>query len=209
MLLGPPASGKGTLADRLQSECGLATVSPGNLLRAELAAGTELGRRADAQTSRGLLVDDDTINEIVATWLRSESGNGFVFDGYPRTIGQADSLNATLSERRTGLERVLLLDASFSTLLDRVSKRAICAKCGNIVAVGLHVSSFEAQCPRCGGELVRRRDDSEETLRLRLQEYEAKTAPLIDYYMERNLLSRIDANQSTDGVFRDAAKYLA
>lgn len=209
MLLGPPASGKGTLADRLQSECGLATVSPGNLLRAELAAGTELGRRADAQTSRGLLVDDETINEIVATWLRSESGNGFVFDGYPRTIGQADALNTALSERGTALERVLLLDASFATMLDRVTKRVICSRCGNIVAVGLHVRSFDAPCPRCGGELSRRKDDSEETLRLRLQEYEAKTAPLIDYYTDRNLLSQIDANQSTDEVFRDAAKYLA
>lgn len=209
VLIGPPASGKGTLADRLQSEKALSTVSPGNLLRAEKTAGTELGKRADEQTRYGRLVDDDTINSIVGNWLRFNGTGGFVLDGYPRTIGQAAALNGILASAGTPLDCVLLLDAPTEMLADRISRRAICSKCGNIVSVGLHIPSFDSPCPRCGGPMVRRADDTVETLRQRLVEYEAKTAPLIQFYTERNLLARIDAKCSVDQVYQQAERKLA
>lgn len=197
------------MADRLEREQRLPTVAPGNLLRAEKAAGTELGKRADEQTRYGRLVDDETVNAIVAGWIGEQSGSGFVFDGYPRTIGQADALEQVLERREMLLEKVILLDAQPEVLLDRVAKRAICSKCGNIVSIGLHVPGFEAECPRCGGALAKRLDDTAETLQFRMAEYEEKTAPLIEYYQHRNLLSRIDASQSPEQVYQEAVRILA
>jgi adenylate kinase len=208
VLLGPPASGKGTLADRLESEFGLPTVSPGSLLRQEKAEGTELGWEAHRQTQQGMLVDDDTINAIVGKWLDRQTGDAFVFDGYPRTLGQATALEAMLAKRGTPLDLVILLEADPDTLRDRVAKRATCSRCGNIVRIGVHVASLEAPCPRCGGELVRRSDDTDEALARRLQEYAEKTEPLINYYEGRNVLRRVDTQPAPDQVFEQVRPLL-
>jgi adenylate kinase len=201
VLLGPPASGKGTLADRLSSDFDLPIVSPGNLLRAAKEAGTPAGLRAHELTSQGRLVDDETINGIISEWMSAQSGDGFVFDGYPRTLGQATALDELLDVRHADLQAVVLLEATDVVLLNRVANRAICRKCGNIVSVGVHVQSDADPCPRCGGQLARRADDNAETLRHRLAEYEAKTAPLINYYERRNLLVRVDTNRPADQVY--------
>lgn len=208
VLLGPPASGKGTLADRLQNECGLAVVSPGSLLRAEKTAGTELGKTADALTSQGQLVGDDIINTLVKNWLGAQQGSGFVFDGYPRTLGQGEALNRMLNERGTPLEQVILLEADRATLRKRVEARATCAQCGLIVGVGLNVSSIGSACPRCGGKLERRGDDTPETLERRLAEYAAKTEPLIAFYEEKNLLARVSTEAAPAEVFENVTKIL-
>ena len=206
VLLGPPASGKGTIADGLRSEFGLPIVSPGSLLRAEKAAGTPLGLQADANTSQGNLVDDDTINAIVRNWIREQKKDGFVFDGYPRTLGQATALDITLAERNEPLDLVILLEASVATLRQRVESRAICDQCGNIVSIGVHVPSLDTQCPRCGGRLSRRGDDSVETLEHRLREYSAKTEPLIEFYENRNLVERVSTERSPETVFEQVRK---
>jgi adenylate kinase len=206
VLLGPPASGKGTIADGLRSEFGLPIVSPGSLLRAERTAGTALGLEADAKTSQGQLIDDTTINTLVGNWLRQQKGAGFVFDGYPRTLGQATALDGLLAERATPLDLVILLEASVNTLRQRVENRAICNQCGNIVSIGVHVASAEAKCPRCGGELSRRSDDSVETLERRLQEYSVKTEPLVQFYEDRDLLQRVNTERTPETVFEQVRK---
>jgi adenylate kinase len=209
VLLGPPASGKGTIADRLQTDFGLAIVSPGSLLRAEKTAGSELGMRAHELTRRGELVGDDIINPLVRNWLAGQSGSGFVFDGYPRTLGQAEALDEMLRARGTPLEQVLLLEADPAVLSRRVETRATCAKCGNIVSIGLHVGSIEDRCPRCGGQLTRRSDDTPETLQNRLIEYHVKTEPLVRHYEQKGLLARVNTEPSPDEVFTTVTKILA
>jgi adenylate kinase len=203
VLLGPPASGKGTIADRLERERGLPIISPGALLREEAARGTKLGREAEALTRHGQLVDDSIINLIVGQWLGNLGGDSFVFDGYPRSLGQAEALNATLAGRGTPLDLVLLLEAREEVLLQRVESRATCAVCGNIVSIGLHVGSIAAKCPRCGGGLTRRDDDTAETLRRRLEEYREKTEPLTSFYESRGILARVNTEHSPEEVFQE------
>ena len=187
----------------------MAIFSPGSLLRAEKAAGTELGRQADEVTSRGQLVGDSIINSLVRNWLGGQSGAGFVFDGYPRTVGQAHALDEMLRERGTPLEQVILLEASDDELLRRVENRATCTACGYIVRIGLHVQRIEDKCPRCGGALVRRADDTAETLRNRLVEYREKTEPLVEHYEAQGLLARIKTEAAPDEVFQDVTKLIA
>ena len=209
VLLGPPASGKGTIADRLQHDFGMAIVSPGSLLRAEKAAGTELGKEADDITSRGQLVGDSIVNSLVENWLGLQSDAGFVFDGYPRTIGQAHALDKMLNTRGTPLEQVILLEASNAELLRRVQSRATCVACGYIVRIGLHVQSVEDKCPRCGGVLTRRADDTAETLKNRLVEYREKTEPLVEHYEAQGLLARVRTEAAPEEVFREVTKLIA
>jgi adenylate kinase len=208
VLLGPPASGKGTIADRLQADFQLPIASPGAMLREEKAAGSQLGEAADRQTSLGQLVSDETINAVVGHWLERQTGDGVVFDGYPRTLGQAEALERMLAQRISPLQVTLLLEASLDTLRLRVENRAQCRQCRHIVSVGMHVASRDERCPRCGGALIRRKDDNAETLEARFVEYAAKTAPLIGYYEKRNLLQRVNTERPPDEVFADVRQIL-
>ena len=178
------------------------------MLREEKAAGTPLGIEADRLTSGGNLVGDEIINSVVAAWLGRQDGDGFVFDGYPRTHGQADALEQMLAERKQPLDVVLLLEADIATLRSRVENRAICKACGNIVSIGLHVADASANCPRCGGVLARRTDDNAETLERRLAEYAEKTASLIGYYEKRQLLRRVNTGRLTEQVFAEVLQIL-
>lgn len=183
------------------------TASPGAMLREQKQTGTPLGIDADKLTSRGQLVPDRLIVELVKSWLETHNGS-FVFDGFPRTTGQAGALEEVLNKRKTPLEVAFSLDANFSTIQDRVARRMVCGNCGNIVSVGLHVGNAESRCPRCGGPLHRRSDDNDETLRQRMAEYREKSEPLIAYYAERGVLRRIDANRTPDEVFAGIATIL-
>lgn len=209
VLLGPPVSGKGTLADSLWKKYGMPSVSPGALFRAEKVADTSLGAQADALTSKGRLVSDTLVNSVVATWLeRNSLNNGVVFDGYPRTVGQGDTLAETLAKCGHHLDVTILLEARVEVLRERVKARATCSACGLIVSVGLHVASDAMPCPRCAGPLSRRTDDTIETLESRLCEYEDKTAPLIDYYEKRNLLQRVNSERPPEQVFAEVCQIL-
>jgi adenylate kinase len=209
VLLGPPASGKGTLADGLECEFGIPVVSPGALLRAERAAASPLGVEADRQTREGRLVDDQTINAIVGHWLKREKGDSFVFDGYPRTVGQAISLDEMLNERGSALQLTVLLEAGTATLRQRIERRATCTRCGNIVSIGVHVANISDPCPRCGGALGRRADDTLATLERRMQEYAEKTEPLINYYEERGIITRVNTERAPDEVFQEVRRIIA
>jgi adenylate kinase len=172
------------------------------MLREEKRKGTPLGIEADRLTSKGQLLPDDIIVDLVKSWLAKHDG-AFVFDGFPRTLGQAETLGSLLDGRGTPLEVAISLDADFTTILDRVQRRFVCGHCGNIVSIGLHVENAHAPCPKCGGNLQKRRDDNEETLRQRMEEYREKTEPLISYYQSRNVLARVDANRTPNEVFAD------
>lgn len=207
MLLGPPASGKGTQAEMITAHYDIEAASPGSILRQEKEAGTELGREAASYTSRGLLAPDVLVLAVIEGWLDRHSG-GFVFDGFPRTIVQADALGKMLAARETPLDVVLSLEVPLEIIRERVLRRLICKDCRLIVSVGWQVAEAGAPCPRCGGVLEHRADDTLETLEERMREYHEKSEPLVDYYAERGVLARIDSARAPESVFADIREVL-
>ena len=193
IFLGPPGAGKGTQAERIAERYGLAHISTGDMLRAEMREGTDLGRAAQGYISRGELVPDDVIIGMVKTRIQQpDCVQGFLFDGFPRTVAQADALS-TICE----IDRVINIDVPFERLVARISGRRMCPDCG----AAYHVSSYaDANCAKCGGKLYQRDDDKEETVQNRLRVYEAQTQPLIDYYASRNMLSTVNGDQAIDAV---------
>jgi adenylate kinase len=208
VLLGPPASGKGTLADALQVRLALPVASVGAMLRAEKAAGTPLGLEVSRLTQGGQLLDDTLINPLLESWLTHQGAAGFIFDGYPRTLGQAATLDDVLATRGTPLDAALWLEASEATLRSRVESRVTCSQCGYIVSVGLHIADASGKCPRCGGSWSRREDDNAETLGHRLREYREKTEPVAAYYESREILHRIQSERSPEQVLEAACQIL-
>ncbi|MHA3770295.1 adenylate kinase family protein [Verrucomicrobiota bacterium sgz303538] len=200
VLLGPPASGKGTQAELISAKFGIPTTSPGAILREERKAGTALGLEAERYTSKGRLIPDELIAGLINSWLEDHDGE-FVFDGVPRSLGQAEALETVLNERNRPLDVVIALEADLETLKSRVASRVMCADCGRIFSVGLHVVSASDRCPNCGGHLIRRSDDTPETLAARLEEYSEKTEPLIAYYEQKELLRRVNSGLKPDLVF--------
>ena len=206
-MLGPPASGKGTQAEMITAKYGIPSASPGAMFRLEKAGGTELGLAADQLTRNGNLVPDEMVCRVVEAWLKTNDGE-FIFDGFPRSLGQATALAGMLDRRKTPLEVALFLDVDFETISRRVEGRVVCSQCHANLSVGLHIKNEQAACPRCGGRLVKRGDDNPETLQLRLQEYKIKTEPLIAHYREIGLLQTVDSTRSPADVFQSIAKIL-
>ena len=202
VLLGPPASGKGTQADRLSESFGIPHVSTGALLRSECERGTALGKEADAWTSKGLLVPDELAVRIVANWMK-EHGPCFLFDGFPRTVGQAEHLDKALASLEAPLQLVILLDLPESAIRERILARISCLKCGATYSASLHGIAVGEPCPRCGAPLVRRNDDTAEALNQRLEVYRDQTLPVVGYYEKNSpqILHRIDAGEGSDLIF--------
>jgi len=194
ILLGPPGAGKGTQASRLVEDRGMVQLSTGNMLRAAVAAGTEIGRKAQAIMEAGGLVSDDIVNALIDEKLAGLAAEqGVIFDGYPRTRGQAESLDRLLAAHGRKLDAVIELEVDEEALVDRISGRFTCASCGE----GYHDRHKRPQvdgvCDACGStEFKRRPDDNAETVRTRLAEYRAKTAPILPFYEERGLVRRVD-----------------
>jgi len=205
ILLGAPGVGKGTQALRLADDVGAAHVSTGDLLRAARRDGTELGRKAQAYMDAGELVPDDLILELVREHLSGlPAGTSVLFDGFPRTIAQAERLDEVLAVVGLRVGAVALFEASDEVLIKRLSGRRSCAKCGAVFNVHFDPPSREGVCDRCGAELVQRADDSADTVRRRLQVYVDQTAPLIDHYAGHDAgLVRIDADRPFDAVYAD------
>jgi len=203
ILLGPPGGGKGTQAKSLTVSMGIPHISTGDMLRAARREGTELGRKADAFISAGQLVPDELVNGIVAERLASEV-NGYLLDGYPRTIAQADALAAAGQK----IDAVVLIDVPDELLVERIVGRQSCAGCGCVYHVKNMPSKVAGICDQCGGELVQRADDKEDVVRSRLVAYHAQTQPLVDYYAERGVLFRVDGNAPVDRVFNEIRKVL-
>ena len=202
VLLGAPGSGKGTQAQRLQSRRGVPQVSTGDLLREAVAAGTELGRRAQAVMDAGQLVDDATMLGIIRERLaRPDAKRGFILDGFPRTIVQADGLARLLTEIGQPIDAVVLFDVDPVVLEKRLAGRRTCRRCGRVFHVESNPPAATDLCTNGGPhDLVQRPDDNEETVRQRLAVYRERTQPLIDYYAKIGLLRRIDADGSLGDV---------
>lgn len=203
-LLGPPGAGKGTQAAFLEERYGVVHVSTGDILREAKAAGTPLGLLAKGYMDRGELVPDEVVIGLVRERLRQADvqEKGFLLDGFPRTVAQAEALEALLGELGQPLEAVLCLNVDPERLTKRLSLRRSCPACGAVYHLENRPPKVEERCDACGGQLVQRPDDVEETVRNRLAVYERQTAPLIRYYRERGLLREVDGERSIEEVRR-------
>lgn len=200
ILLGAPGAGKGSQATKIAKEYGVAHISTGDALRANIKEGTELGKFAKSFIDKGQLVPDEVVVGIVADRIaKDDCKNGFLLDGFPRTVAQAEAL-----EKLTDIDVVINIDVDFDVITGRISGRRMCA-CGESYHISTHQSDT---CAKCGGKLYQRADDNEETVKNRLEVYRSQTAPLIDFYAARNKLVTVDGNKSIDAVYEDVKKVL-
>ena len=202
ILLGPPGAGKGTQATRLMAGRGMVQLSTGDMLRAAVKAGTPVGLQAKAVMDAGGLVSDEIVSGIIGERLdEPDIANGVIFDGYPRTAAQAESLDALLSARSRKLDKVIELAVDEDALVDRITGRFTCGKCNEGYHDRYKQPKVAGVCDVCGGsEFKRRPDDNEETVRNRMAEYRAKTAPILPIYEARGLVSRVDGMADIDEV---------
>jgi adenylate kinase len=201
ILLGPPGAGKGTQAERLQEDFSLAHISTGDMLRAQVAEGTDLGKRAQEYMGAGELVPDEVILGMIdARISEQDAREGFLLDGFPRNASQADALASTLAESERRLTAALLIEVPDEDVVRRLGGRRVCAKSGHVYHVDFDPPKREGTCDQDGSRLIQRDDDKEETIRRRLEVYARQTAPLIEYYDEAGLLRRFDGRRTPDEV---------
>lgn len=209
VVLGPPGSGKGMQAEKVSDKYGVPHIATGDMLRDAVAEGTELGEKAKGYMDRGELVPDELVVAITGERLRRQDCHkGFLLDGFPRTKAQAEALERILASMSTRLDVVINLNVDEEEIVKRLTKRRTCRRCGAIYHLIFSPPKRDGVCDDCGGELYRRSDDSEETVRKRLRVYKAKTESLVDYYIERGLLRDIDGNPSVEEVFRNICEAL-
>jgi adenylate kinase len=202
ILLGPPGAGKGTQAKRLQHSYGLVQLSTGDMLRAAVAAGTPTGMRAKAVMEAGKLVDDEILIAMIAERLAApDAARGAIFDGFPRTVPQAEALDRLLAARGARLDHVIELRVDDAALVERISGRYACRGCGASYHDRFHPTAQAGICDTCGGRAFdRRADDNAETVRKRLAEYQGKTAPILPYYRALGLLRTVDGMADIEDV---------
>lgn len=208
MLLGAPGSGKGTQAEMITRQFGIPVTSPGAILRREKELGTPLGLKTAETTQHGGLVSDEIIVGLIEDWLRLHGGHGFVFDGFPRTIPQAESLDRIVERLHTALDLAIWLEVSDQTVGQRIASRLQCQACGFTTSVASAKFAERPICPYCDGPLVRRGDDDVEVLKHRLAEFNAKTQPLAAFYGKSGALHRIDGNRDRESVFGDISRLI-
>ena len=209
VLLGAPGSGKGTTAEKIEVESGYAHVSTGDMLRSAVKQGTEVGKLAESYMKRGELVPDDVMIKVIEERLDSGGQDAsYMFDGYPRTIAQADLLESSLEGRSGSLDVVVFLDAPRDLLISRLTGRRVCKGCGRSFHVVNIPPKKEGICDSCGGELYQRPDDNEDTIVNRLEVFNQQTESLVARYEEKGLLVRVDSSQGADKLAREVAKIL-
>ena len=201
VLLGAPGAGKGTQSAKLVEQYGCKHLSTGDLLRAAVAQGTELGKKAKSFMDAGDLVPDEVVIGLVEERLKAEPDASYLLDGFPRTPAQAVALDGVLNNIGKKLDGAIALEVDNETVVERMSKRRMCRECGYI-----GTTDDGANCPKCGGEMYQRSDDNEESVRNRLDVYDKQTSPLIDYYRGNGILVEINGNQAPDDVFADIKK---
>lgn len=208
ILLGPPGAGKGTQAKRLSASLGVPQLSTGDMLRAEVAAGSPLGLKVKAVMAAGKLVSDDILIDLVASRIdQPDCRNGFILDGFPRSLPQAEALDRMLTERKGKIDRVIELKVDVEALVERIVGRFTCAKCGAGYHDKFHRPKKDGVCDQCGGtEFARRADDKEDKVRTRMDAYTAETAPLLPYYRGRGVLATVDGMASMDAVSRQMSQ---
>ena len=203
VLLGAPGAGKGTQAQRLVAEFGVAHISTGDLLRAAVKGGTELGVQAKKYMDAGELVPDQLVIDLVKERLAEDDAqNGFMLDGFPRNTVQAVTLDTELAALGRELDCALLVDVPFEVIVERLSGRRTCRDCGHTG------TAADATCPTCGGEMYQRDDDKPETIQNRLDVYEKSTSPLVEYYRGQGILKTVDGNRDVEVVYTDVKKAL-
>lgn len=209
ILLGPPGAGKGTQAKRLVEERAMVQLSTGDMLREAKTSGTEMGRRVAEVMDKGQLVTDDIVIGLIEEKLRGGAGGGFIFDGFPRTLPQADALGALLAKTGQSLDAVIEMQVDDEALVARITGRYTCGNCGAVYHDQTHPTKAQGTCDTCGShDLKRRADDNADALKTRLMEYYKKTSPLIGYYYAKGGLFPVNGLAEMDVVAAEIAKVL-
>jgi adenylate kinase len=207
--MGGPGAGKGTMSEKILKKYNILHISTADIFRSEIKAQTELGLLAKSYIDKGLLVPDDVTNKLVKSFLeKTDHANGYLLDGYPRTIDQAKVFNALVTRTDLEIDKVIYLRIPFEVLAERVTGRRICNDCKTIFHIKNKPSKVEGVCDECGGTLTQRKDDTLESLKVRVEEYKKLTAPVLFYYSEKNLVETVNADQSIDKVWEDVQKAL-
>ncbi|SHK37917.1 adenylate kinase [Thermocrinis minervae] len=202
VFLGPPGAGKGTQAKMLSQECGFLHVSTGDLLREAVKNGTPLGQKAKEYMDRGELVPDELIIALIEEVFPKDN-KGVILDGFPRTVKQALALDEFLKKHSKELYRVIFFDAKDEVIVERLSGRRVCSKCGAVYHIKFNPPKVEGVCDICGGTLIQREDDKEDVVRRRLEVYRAQTKELIDFYKKRGILYSLDASKSMQEIYEE------
>lgn len=204
ILLGPPGAGKGTQAEVIVKEFSIPHISTGDIFRQNIKEGTALGKKAKEYMDQGLLVPDELTVELVKDRLQKDDcKNGFLLDGFPRTIVQADALEEALRSMNQSLDYVVNIIVSADLLIERAVGRRVCKDCGQTYHMTFNKPSKEGICDKCGGELLQRKDDTEETVSKRISVYQEQTEPLIDYYTNKGIIVNIDGEKEISEVSKD------
>lgn len=209
IMLGAPGAGKGTQAKMIAEKCGIPHISTGDIFRANIKNGTELGAKAKEYMDKGLLVPDELVCDLVVDRIQqADCEKGYILDGFPRTIPQAEALENALNAIEQKLDYAIDIDVPDENIINRMSGRRACVGCGATYHVLFNTTKVEGKCDVCGESLILRDDDKPETVKKRLDVYHTQTQPLIDFYTERKVLVEVDGTQSMDKVFDDIMKIL-
>ena len=209
IMLGAPGAGKGTQAKMIAEKCGIPHISTGDIFRANIKNGTELGAKAKEYMDKGLLVPDELVCDLVVDRIQqADCEKGYILDGFPRTIPQAEALEAALNAIEQKLDYAIDIDVPDENIINRMSGRRACVGCGATYHVVFNPTKVEGKCDVCGESLILRDDDKPETVKNRLDVYHTQTQPLIDFYSARKVLVEVDGTQSMDKVFEDIMKIL-
>ena len=209
VMLGPPGAGKGTQAKKIAEEFKIPHISTGEILRKAVQDNTPLGKKASEYLDKGLLVPDEIVEGIVRSRLKMhDCAAGFLLDGFPRTVRQAENLDEFLKEENVNLDIVINIQVEQRLLIERFTGRRTCQKCGATFHIKFSPPKTPGICDKCGEKLIVRKDDDIETVKKRLEVYETTTAPLVDYYARRKLLVNVDGSKPIDDVFEDIKKVL-
>ena len=209
IMLGAPGAGKGTQAKMIAEKCGIPHISTGDIFRANIKNGTELGAKAKEYMDKGLLVPDELVCDLVVDRIQqADCEKGYILDGFPRTIPQAEALEAALNAIEQKLDYAIDIDVPDENIINRMSGRRACVGCGATYHVVFNPTKVEGKCDVCGESLILRDDDKPETVKKRLDVYHTQTQPLIDFYSARKVLVEVDGTQLMDKVFEDIMKIL-